>query len=218
MNMSDGPLFPSSREALTFAANYKSAAIKTPAMYRMLVEMQKADKEAQQEDGKAKRKPTNTLVTYSAMDKAGQSGFLLQVVGRLPDAAVHHMMAAVLKPRDVCSCRQPCCQGWRNNGEFIDALRLVDADLYEWLEAQKTPGKKTVYTLTPALRVEIVRQFFDRESKQSQEGLAIRFGLSEATIAAHQKKIGKHLTGVIRSAFTQLDDVLTTAGIVGALE
>lgn len=220
--MSTSPLFASSREALTFAANYKSAAIKEPAMYRMLNEMRKADQAAKDEEREAKEdnRPVrvNTLAGYTSLDKAGQSGFILQTAGRLTDSHVHHMMAAVLKPRELCNCRSRCCRGWYVNADWLIELRHVDDELYQWLESQRVVGKKSAYTLSPALRVEIVRQFFDRESKEAQVSLAERFGISETALAAHQKKIGKHLTGVIRSAFSALDVPLVQAGIVGSLE
>lgn len=211
------PLFSSSREALTFAANYKAGGVKASAMNRMLSEMQKYDETAAQVERHGFKMPP-PMQGWSALDKSGQAGLILQLTGRLPDVMVYTMLAAVLKPRDVCTCHQPCCCGFRPNKDWIEAVTVVDAALYEFLDASKAAGKKGNYTLTAVVRVEMVRQFFDRQNVKPKSELAELFGITEATVAAHQKKIGGHLTGMIREAFTKLDVILVEAGIVGSIE
>lgn len=184
-------------------------------MNRMLAEMQTADKAAQAVE---RRQSVPAMQGLSSLDKAAQAAFILQMAGRLPDLTLHTMLAAVLKPRDLCNCRRPCCSGSSPNGDWITSVKEVDEALYEHLESQKQAGKKGNYTLTHALRAEIVRQFFDRRSLQTKADLATRFAISEDSIATHQKKVGAYLTGTIRTAFTKLDEILVERGIVGSLE
>jgi hypothetical protein len=213
--MTEAPLFASSREALTFAANFKGETIKASTMNRMLADMQKTDPEAV---SSARKGAPNTMKGLSSLDRAGQAGLIMQLFYRLPDGVIPVALAAVLKPRDVCSCRQPCCQGWRTNKFWFINLAYIDEAVWQWLEDTKPKGKKGAFTLTAPLRAELVRQFFDRSSKQTQADIAERFGLSEEGVASHQRKIGKHLTGLIRDSFSKLDEILVEAGIVGAVE
>lgn len=214
--MSDSPLFASSREALTFAANFKATAIQPPVMNRMLVEMQQADEAVQ----KAERRglPPPGLERLTSLDKAGQAGYILQMVGRMNDNDINVMLAAVLRPRDICTCRAPCCCGYRANKDWHEAARYVDEHVYLWLKEHQQAGRKAAYTLTAKLRMELVVDFFDRAMRRTKPEIAALHGISEATVAAHQKRINGHLTGLVRSAFTRLDDVLVAAGIVGSTE
>lgn len=215
--IAEKPLFASSREALTFAANFNGAGVKASAMNRMLSEMYKADREAQEAEREGLRMP-HPMAGWSALDRSGQAGLILQLTGRLPDITVYTMLSAVVKPRDICVCRQPCCCGYRPNNDWIEAVTAVDAALWAFLDVNRAAGKKGNYTLTAVVRVELVRQFFDRQNAQPKSVLAEHFGISEATVASHQKKIGGHLTGMIRTAFTQLDSILVDAGIVGSTD
>jgi hypothetical protein len=212
--MPETPFFATSREALTFAINFQGEGIKQPTMTRMMSEMQKADKEQQ---AITQRRSVNTMRGLSQLDKSAQAGLILQLFGRLPDPVIHLLLCSVMRPRDMCNCRRPCCSGFSTNKEWLDALRQVDASVYTFQNTTKIPGKKGFITPAP-LRAEIVRQFFDRASKQTQEQMAEKLNLHEATIGQHQKVIGKHLLGLVRDGFTELDVILVEAGIVGATE
>lgn len=214
--MAETPLFASSREALTFAANFKGETIKASTMNRMLADMQQADENTEQQV--ARKGALNTMKGLSSLDRAGQAGLIMQLFQRLPDIAIQVILAAVVKPRDACVCRAPCCSGWRTNKFWLINLAYIDEGVWTWLEATKPKGKKGSFTLTAPLRAELVRQYFDRASKQTQTDIAERFGLSEEAVADHQRKIGKHLTGLIRDSFSKLDEILVAAGIVGAVE
>lgn len=214
--MNESPLFASSRKALTFAANFKGETIKASTMLKMLAEMQPAPVE--ETEGVQRKSTSNTLKGLSSLDKAGQAGLIMQLFAQLPDKHLQILLAAVVKPRDACSCRAPCCSGWRSNKFWFTNLAFVDAELWQWLEDTRPKGKKGAYTLTAPLRAELLRQFFDRSSKQTQTDIAERFGISEEAVANHQRRISKHLTGLVRDSFSKLDDILVSAGIVGDVE
>lgn len=207
------PFFASSREALSFAANHSEGSYQSPVMSRMMNEVARANAEQQ---AVASRQRVPVFQGFSQMDRAGQAAFILQIAGRLPDEMIHALLCAVLRPRTPCNCRSSCCRGWRSNGDWVESLRVVDR-LIVAEQAKAKPDKKKGFITPDGLRVQLMRQFFDHDERLTQTTLAAKLGISEQTVAMHQRAIAKLLVGLIRSGFTQLDALFIEAGIVGAV-
>lgn len=216
--MTESPLFATSREALVFAANHSNDLYQPPLMNRMLAEVARARRARanQDEEVEVAQQRRATLMSFPGLERAGQAGLILQLVAQLPDETIHVLLASVLRPRNACSCGAPCCSRWRINNDWLESVAIVVGMVARAQDNAKDSGKK--FITPPSLLTDIVRQFFDRDAKETRDEIATRHDLSPQTITKHQKVLGRHLVGLVRSGFTKLDVILVDAGIVGALE
>lgn len=191
-------LFRSADAALKFAFRFSSEQYDRPLMNRM------ADKSA----GKGKG--------LAGLDGAGQAGIIRREVREL--GPLHEaMVIARYGPRDVpCSCRAPCCSGFKLNREWAEAIGLITTAAME-----KLSGKLSHYQL----RRGIVERQFGVKHKIGE--LAERCNVNRDTASDHnmiltvwlagekKRDSENHKIGEVTRAITAAGERLWAAGFIG---
>lgn len=242
--------FDDTRKALTFALNYEGE-VKASTMTRMLAQVRKAPKkpgkaamrrllagldgstreiaqaviEAQFAPKRLTRKGP-LVPRLTGLDAAHMAGYILAHFARLDPDHQTVLKGLACHTHDPCSCKAPCCSGWRQRPIWGEAVR----DACHMLERAGTilvgdvAGKKRpdwAYTLgkrgissPPALRIRVVMDFFQRRSTRLED-LATLGRVSVTTAARHKEWILTYLDQLETEAWAQLAALFDQAGITG---
>lgn len=206
-------LFDSARAALRFAFNHSSASIKPPTMSRAMSEG--ADPDAKWIELPTKRSPRPGSENLRGLDGAGQAGMILQEFDKLPIWPRLALVCRALAPRVACSCKNPCCSGFRLNKDWSAAVDALCFVLKEEAELSKRKGKRGLST-DPGLRRAIVMRFFDPSYRFVLRDMAEAARVSERTVIVHKEPIEAFLDDQEKQGWQQLDELLQTCHIVGA--
>lgn len=206
------PLFSSSREALSFAMNYSAASIKPPTMNRLLNEGQPP---ANWLEAPTKRSVHPGAAMKTGLDGAATAGQVLSHYNKLHPVYRLVLLCRVLTPRLACSCKSPCCAGYKINPEWAAGVDATCLLLKVEAELSKKKGKKGLST-HPVMRRALVEKYFDHKRRFVVTEIAESCEVTEATVYAHQKPILHYLDDSEKTGWTKLDEALCGAGIVGA--
>lgn len=151
------------------------------------------------------------------LDGAGQAAFIAKQLDHLTqpekDCVIAQYKAWVLP----CACRNPCCSGYRKNSGWSDAIDRLCEHLKHEAELSRIPGRKGLST-HPQMRRALVERFFIPEKVLILAELAERCGVTPQTVITHKKPIEQYLRITLREALSQVDQILSTLGIVGQID
>lgn len=219
------PLFDTSRRALSFALNHHRTKYAVPLMTKMMAEIQLAERPKKKRKGKEEPEPQITTLfrrspnpSLKGLDGAAQAGMILLHFAKLSDVKRHVLTCAVLRPTLPCSCRSPCCSGFKANPEFVDALLGVCVALKDEAEHRRAHGKRGL-KVHPIMHKALVEKHYEVPGRRIiLSELADQCNVSEATVVAHRKYIEAFLEQTEKDGWTNLDVLLTKAGIVGVID
>jgi hypothetical protein len=224
MSATTDPLFDSSRSALHFALSSTRTRYAAPLMSKMMSEIKLAEKplklkrrrnketgewiitQAQEPAVTRAHRPGGSL---RGLDAAGQAGMILLHFSKLSSVERACLACSVVHPRVPCSCKSACCRGWTPNGEFADGLETIEW----WLGTQL---RKRILE-QKALHRTLVEHHFGVGLKTLRAIGAIH-DITPQTVIVHRDIIIPLLTEAEKSGWSYLDQLLTEAGIVGALQ
>ena len=224
----DRPMFDSTRKALDFAFNADSAFISAPTMNQMMAAysnqgkpISKADEErywGEVAGGSVKftnvPQPGLLLRKY---ERAAQAGFILQQVTKL-DPVHHHILAArMTRQRDPCSCRSPCCSGFRYVPRWWGAMQALCDLLKDYADVLRTPGKRGLST-EPRLRWMIVERYFDHGKPPSFAEMGRVAEVDSMTVARHHEWISTYLATEENRAWAEISAIFDQWGVTGLLD
>lgn len=140
----------------------------------------------------------------AGLDGAAQAGMVLGEIDRLSILSRNLLRGRYGVRTNNCSCKAPCCNGYRVNGswgEAVDYLAeyLLLAELHEKIWHQK-------------LRRALIIRYFD--VKQPFTEIATSCGLKRDTASNYYKRVVEHLRKQERHAFVTIDARLQAVGIV----
>ena len=148
----------------------------------------------------------------SGIDGAGQAGFVLAEVEKLPLIQQAVLFVRYSLPDFPCSCGAECCSGHRPNRAWQSVINW----LAEYHVAALLPG----CVRNVRLHRELVRNSLTRQ-KSEYRALGSQFGVHAQTVAKHAVAIETALVGSRRQpgemdkALLRADGLLREAGIVG---
>lgn len=200
------PLFATSRKALAFALNYSRHRYSQPLMNKAMAELKP------KEVGGSSRSSL-TIPELRGLDGAGQAGFIFLHFAKLTHAQRHVLICATAEPTQACSCRSPCCSGFKLNQEWTDSVEQVCHVLQEHAEFTRQKGKRGMST-HPVMRRALVEKHFG-VGRVILADLAERCNVTEATVINHRKVIELYLTETEKDGWTALDGHLSAAGLIG---
>ncbi len=211
-------LFDSTHAALRFALNYAGATPR-PVMNKMMADGSLVRKEL--EDGTrittGRQMLRRQRTGLRGLDGAGQAGMIAKQLDYLTpaqkDCTIAHFKDWLLP----CSCRNPCCSGYRRNPGWVEAVDRLCVHLKEQAELSRVRGRKGLST-HPQMRRALVERFFVPGKTIIIAELAERCGVTSQTVITHKKPIEEYLADALRDALTQLDQILNTLGIVGQID
>lgn len=216
------PLFETSKEALSFALNYERTRYAAQVVTKVMVEMQaalRAKPKPKRKNGKLveEMEPEVTAAfrrssrpSLRGLDRSAQAGMIFMHLAKLLPPERHTLVCSTIHAQAPCSCRNPCCMGWRPNPEFVeglDALCLI-------LEAGDSPRRKNAH---PKIRRMLVEKYFGTGRRIIQSELAEECGVTEQTIVNHKERIHAWLENHSKNGWSRLDEFLVAAGIIGTL-
>lgn len=181
------PLFKSTRGALAFAFNFTHGTMKKGTLAQFIP----ADKV-----GKG-------LV---GVDGAAQAGMIKAEVGQLPLLRRKVITSRFSPPKSQCSCRAPCCAGYRLNREWVEAI--------DWLSEH---GVKSVLSKSDAsyrLRRSLVVRYFGEPLSMIKIAEVCR--VNKDTASDQNRKVVTFLADEERLAELEIQGRLEAAGIIGA--
>jgi hypothetical protein len=208
----EAPLFDSAVAALRFAVNHSVASIKAPTMNTMLASH--PNPSGSWLEAPTKRNPRPGAENLRGLDGAAQAGMILLEFAKLPVWPRLALLARSDAPRMACSCKQPCCSGFKLNGDWSAAVEALCLVLKNQAELSRKHGKKG-YSTHPVLRRVLVECHFDPGRRVTIHDMAERVQLSTATVVAHKKLIVDFLDEEEKKGWTQLDELLQASGVVG---
>jgi len=175
------------------------------------------------EDGKtatkpAGRSPVGLRAEVARSDQKLQAGMILNLLYTLPEHERCVLVAKYRRPHVVCSCRNPCCSGFRRDKDWVEALKRLAELLAERSAEDRTYGLASFKTAMPLMERLLQRMFDPRGFRLSQKDIAEVCGVHENTVVKHGKYLGGILDDWLADGLTDLDDILVPRGIVGALE
>lgn len=211
------PLFDSPRKALHFALNYH-LALPRPQMNKMMA------------DGKVQRieLADGTKITVAmprasprsaqlrGLDGAATAGMILQRLAELPEPQQLVLMASQMQATLPCSCKAPCCAGFRPNVDWTRCVYKLCVHLAEEAQLSKIKGKKGLSTL-PAIRWALVEKYFVPKKRIVLAELAESNSITEQTVIKHRRPIITFLEKEERAGWRTFDELLSEAGIVGTM-
>jgi hypothetical protein len=195
------PLFNSAHAALVFAFNFSGQSERS-TMAKMAA-------------------PTGeTGKGLGGLDGAAQAGMIrqeLQSMGKLAEA----ILVARIAPRATpCSCRSPCCSGYRPNPEWTSAI----GHLADHIRNTALAGCTSNALLR---RAYVVRYFTPKDKRISLEALASQHEVDRHSVSAHNAKVfalfggtqakaeKSASMGLEHAAMYSIDDRLREIGMVG---
>lgn len=179
----DGTLFRTARGALLFATNYAHGQTKKPFLVKMMG------------GGRAGR-------GLGGLDGAGQAGMILAALARLPKVQQALLVARYTAAVTPCSCRAPCCKGYREAPEWSAAVEFLIEDVLQFT------GTISHYRLRRALVMRFlgIRHSFVDVAKQC--------GINRDTASDRYKKVKEYLGDQEKKAYWAMEGYLKGAGIV----
>lgn len=225
----DRPAFDSTRKALEFAFNADASFISPPTMNKMMaavVDQGKPIKKAEEEaywngdEGTSQRRYTTVPqpgLLLKHYDRAAQAGFILQQVLRLDEVHQRILEARMTRYRDPCSCRSPCCSGFRYVPRWWRAVEQLCEILKERADILKTPGKRGLST-DPRLRWLIVETHFSPAKPPSYAEMGRRAEVDSVTVLRHYEWITSYLNEEEDKAWNEISAIFDQTGVTGLLE
>ena len=181
----DYPLFKSAKGAMLFAFNYSHGTIKRSALAGMMG---------------GRSRPGRGL---GGLDGAAQAGIIKDLVRSLGDTR-EAIVIARYEPRTIpCSCKSPCCRGFKDNPAWKNAIQLLTERALNVLA-----GHLSHYRMRQAL----VARFFGVRDNLNE--IAKACGVNRDTASDHYKKIVVFLAEQERLGWYDLEDRLKAANIV----
>lgn len=181
----EGTLFRTARGALLFATNYVHGQTKKPFLVKMMG------------GGKAGR-------GLGGLDGAGQAGMILAALLRLPKVQQAILIARHTAATTPCSCKAPCCKGYREDPDWAEAIEYLVEDVLK----QGLTGTISHYRL----RRTLVTRFFG--AKQFFVDLAKQCGVERHTASDYYKKVKEYLGDQEKKAYWAMEGYLKEAGVV----
>lgn len=215
------PAFDSTRRALIFAFNHLDASIPAPMMVRMMAEAQvkKKPKKGSLAETLSKRSgpPANPGARLRGLDKTVQAGFILQQVGRLDHVHQNSLASRFIRPKDPCECGASCCQGFRFNRRWNQAINELCEEVKVSGNVLNVKGKKGLST-DPRLRRLLIEQFYREDAiSWSMAHIARQAEVTPITAGLHADWIRAYLTRIEEEAMVQIDAIFDQMGITGLI-
>lgn len=214
------PLFDSTAGALRFALNFSSPSPR-PVMNKMIadgslkrVEREDGTKVTVQRRGPPGRRQAEGL---RGLDGAGQAALIAKQLDYLQPIQKDCVIARYKSWTLPCSCRSPCCSGYRKNSGWQVAVDRICLHLKENAELSRIKGRKGLST-HPQMRMALVERFFVPEKIVALSEIAERCGVTTQTVINHKQPIEMHLQETLRLGISQIDQILNVLGIVGQLD
>lgn len=217
--MSPTCLFDSTGAALLFALNFTSSTPR-PVMNRMVADgmLRLVEKEDGRKVVVAKRgSPKQQREALRGLDGAGQAALIAKQLDYLEPAQKDCVIARYKAWKLPCSCRAPCCSGYRKNPAWSQAISRICVSLKEDAELSRIKGRKGLST-PPQMRTALVERFFVPEKLLVIAELAERCGVTPQTVMTHKQPIEKYLYETLRLGISQMDQILNQLGIVGQID
>ncbi|MBB5448411.1 MULTISPECIES: hypothetical protein [unclassified Paraburkholderia] len=148
----------------------------------------------------------------SGIDGAGQAGFVLAEVEKLPLVQQAVLFVRYSPPDFPCSCGADCCSGHRPNKAWNSVI--------EWLVTHHVAVLLPGCMRNVRLHRELVRNALTR-TKSEYKALGKQYGVHPQTVAKHAVEIETALVGSRRQAgemdkaLVRADGLLREVGIVG---
>lgn len=191
----DAPLFKSAQEAVRFACGYNLEVYPRTKMNQM----------AQPSSGKGGS-------GKGGLDGAGNAGFILAEVSRLPKIQGCCLIARCAPHFISCTCGSDCCSRKKPNWHWMNVIGELNSDLRNLMQQEKTPGKRGMVD-HPELRRAIIIKHFGETIHLGK--LAKRCEVNEGTVSNHRAFIVKALKSAEKDAWKAIDERLRELGIVG---
>lgn len=183
-------LFKNVHAALAFAFNYRHGQVKRPYLATLA------------------GGPTRSGRGLGGTDGAGQAGMIKAEVQAMAKFHGSIVIARFSQARVPCSCKAPCCNGYRLGedwGEAVDALA-------EEVKDRALDGLRVNYQLRKSL---VVRFLELREMQDvTLKDIAKTCGVNRDTAGAHNAKIVACLREGERLAMYEVEGRLKQAGII----
>lgn len=146
------------------------------------------------------------------LDGAAQAGMIRAELCRLRQRRMSIMIARCAPATTPCSCRSPCCRGWRENPEWAEAI----TDLTGYVLEEGLAGTVLHLRLRRAM---VGRYFLGKAAvvngqKLNLVEIARACGVHVNTASAHHKAIVEHLKLEEQLATYEVEGVLKDAGII----
>lgn len=188
MNMADvrleeDPLFRTHTGALLFALNYTHGGIKAPSLTALMGGTRK---------GRG----------LSGLEGAAQAGMIQLELRQLSDVRRALLVGRYAVPRTPCTCRAPCCRGYRENPDWGDAVRWLAEYVLDF------SGVVSHYHFRQAL---VRRHFGIRVTFLT---MAAECGVHRHTASEQYKKVHEHLKREERVARFEIEGILQGAALV----
>jgi len=213
----DTPLFDSTAGALRFALNFTSSP-PSPVMNRMMADGQLL--RVEMEDGsKVTVSPGHLrrgqVQIPRGLDGAGQAALIAKQLDHLQPIQKACVIARYKEWKLSCSCRAPCCSGYRKNPVWSIEITHICAYLKDHAELSRIKGRKGLST-PPQMRMALVERFFVPEKILVLAELADACGVTPQTVITHKKPIERFLYDTLRDGICKVDEILNVIGIVGS--
>jgi hypothetical protein len=150
------------------------------------------------------------------LDGAGQAALIAKQLDCLQPVEKDCVIARYKDWKLPCSCRSPCCSGYRKNTEWSLAITQICAHLKDHAELSRIKGRKGLST-PPQMRMALVERFFVPEKLLVIAELAEVCGVTPQTVITHKKPIETFLYETLRTGIIQVDQILNELGIVGMI-
>lgn len=193
--------------------NYSASSMRPPVMNRLLNEGQPSPNWL---DAPTKRAVLPNADLRTGLDGAATAGHILSHYNKLHPVYRLMLLCRTVPARSSCSCKQPCCSGWKTNADWSAGVDAVCLLLKVEAELSRKKGKKGMST-HPVMRRALVEKYFDGRKRFVVSEIAERCEVTEATVYTHKKPIEAYLEDQERTGWTQLDELLVEAGIVGVV-
>lgn len=170
------------------------------------------------EDGrKVTRSRRRSSELPRGLDGAGQAALIVKQLDYLEPEQKDCVIAKFTHWKVPCSCRAPCCAGFRKNDAWSAAITRICQHLRDQAELTRTKGRRGLST-PPQMRMALVERFFVPEKILVIAELAEVCGVSSQTVITHKQPIETHLYSTLRLGMAQMDQILNTLGIVGQID
>lgn len=180
------PIFRSVHGALKFALNYTHGSLKQSSLAQMMCDR-----------GGGGR-------GLGGLDGAAQAGMIRAELERLAPLRKQLLTARHVSPTEPCSCRAPCCRGWRENSEWKQAVDY----LTEYVLVAGLSGMVSHFRLR---RLLVCRYF---GAGQTFTSIAATCGVDRDTASGYNKRIFEAFRDEERKALYEIEGQLKHAGII----
>lgn len=138
------------------------------------------------------------------LDGAGQAGMVLSEIEALPRFDMAFVVAMCAQRSFDCKCGEPCCQGWRQNKMWKNAIDFISEFALERMD-------KDFANLT--LRRMLIEKHFG--IKHTQREVAAASGVSVRTVNTRWKDVSDMLRAVEYPIWVRFDARLEEIGMTG---